>query len=90
VLSLREDAISEGYLEMVNRLLRIALGGIYIAKNTVTFAEPKLFAFLREKIDCAGCGFFCGVELFVIKQHVSEADQTLCLIRRITKPFKDF
>jgi len=30
---------SEGYLEMVNGLLRIAFGFIYFAKNTVTIAD---------------------------------------------------
>ena len=79
---------SKGYFEMVNSLLCLALGGTYLAKDIVTAADQKLFASLREEIDRAGCGFFCGVELSVIAQHVSEVDQTLCLSRRITKPFE--
>jgi hypothetical protein len=60
---------SEGYLEMVDSLLRLALGAIYIAKNTVTLADLKLFAFLRKEINRAGCGLFCGVELIVRTQR---------------------
>ena len=36
---------SEGRLEMVNGLLPLALGTIYLAKNTMRFADQKLFAF---------------------------------------------
>ena len=78
-----------GYLVMVNRFLGIALGFIYRAENTVEFADLRLFAFLRKEIDRAGCGLFCSVKLFVRKQEPSEADQTLCLARRVTEPSED-
>ena len=37
---------SDGYLEMVNGLLYIALGVVYPAKNMITMADMELFAFL--------------------------------------------
>ena len=36
----------EGHLEVVNGLLCIVLGLIYLAKNLATYADPKLFAFV--------------------------------------------
>jgi len=36
----------EGYFEMVNGLLRVALSVIYFAKSTVTCADPKSITFL--------------------------------------------
>ena len=50
----------KGHLEMVNRLLRIA-----VAESAVRFGDLVLFAFLWEEVDCAECRFFCGVELIV-------------------------
>ena len=61
LVSIERGCNSEGYLEMVNRLLRIALGVIYLAESAVRFADPKLFAFLREKINRAECGLFFDV-----------------------------
>jgi len=52
--------------------------------------RPDIVRLSREEINCAGCGFFCGIELFVVMQHGSKVNQTLCLFRRVTKPFKDF
>jgi len=43
----------------------IPLGSIYITESTMRSADPTLLAFLWEEINYAGCGFFCGVELFV-------------------------
>jgi hypothetical protein len=43
----------EGHLEMVDRFLWFALVTIYVAENTVSYADQKLLAFLREEIDCA-------------------------------------
>ena len=97
---------------MANGLVRIALGVIYLADNTVTFADQNLF------VDRAGYGFFrggsacrntqfrgmyppsstCALPASELEagfqptatRTTSEIDQTLCLPRRITKPFKDF
>ena len=62
---------SENDLEMVNRLLRLALGSIYHAKNTMRFVDQNLFAFWEET-DRAGCSFFCGIKLIVLVQRQSE------------------
>ena len=58
---------------MVNEPLYIALGATYIAENTGTMGDPKLFAFLRQENDPTGC----GVELFVIRQRRSEEDYSM-------------
>jgi len=81
---------SEGCIKMVNGLLRPTLGTIYLAEDVMTIVDLKLFAFLREEIDRTGCGFLCGVELFVIIQQPSEASQTPCLFRCVTEPFRNF
>lgn len=65
IVPVERGCISEGYFEMVNGLLRLPLGAIYIAKNTVTLADLKLFAFLWDETNRTGCGLFCGVELSV-------------------------
>jgi len=46
----------KGYLVVVNGPLSLALGVIDMSKNTMTMADPELFAFLREEFDRAGCG----------------------------------
>ena len=81
---------SEGYLEMVNGLLILALGVVYISKNTVNETDPKLIVFLREETDRTGCGFLYDIELFVIVKQLSEVNQTRCLFPRITKSFENF
>ena len=65
ILPAERGCDSEGYLVMVNGLPRLALGLIYIAKRVMRLAEQKLMICLREEINCAGCGFFGGVELLV-------------------------
>jgi hypothetical protein len=65
IVPIERGCDSEGYLEMVNRLLGIALGSIYVAEKTMRFADPMFFALLWEEIERAECGFFCGIELFV-------------------------
>ena len=47
---------------MVDRLLDLALGVIYSAKETVTSADHKLIAPIRKEIDRSGCGCFCSVK----------------------------
>ena len=79
----------EGYLEIVNGLLHVALGSIYVAKNMVTLADVEFLAFLREEIKCTGCGFFCGLELSISMERRTEVDQIRCLIRRLTKSFEN-
>ena len=56
----------ESYLEMVNGSLSLALGLVYLAKNTMGFADWICVAFLWDEIDDAGGSLFCGVELFVV------------------------
>ena len=77
IVPVKGGCSSEGYLEMVNSLLRLALGAIYTAKDVVTSGDLKLLAFLREETDRAEYDFSCGVELSVIAQRPSEVDQTL-------------
>jgi hypothetical protein len=38
---------------MMNCILDLALGSIYVAESTMRFADQRLFAFLWEKIDCS-------------------------------------
>ena len=51
---------------------------IYIAENSMAFADQRLLTCLREEIDRVGCGL-CSVELFVAPQRPSDDNQTLCL-----------
>jgi len=44
---------SNGFLEMVNCLVSIALGSMYPAENMVRLAGLILIAFLRDETDCA-------------------------------------
>ena len=52
--------------------------------------DKKSIFFLRDEIDCAGCGVLGGVELFAIKEQPSKGIQTLCLIGCVTEPFVNF
>jgi hypothetical protein len=61
----------EGYLEMVNSLLGLALRPTYLAEKAMRFADKKLLTFLWKEIDCAESSFFCGI--FVTRQP-SECD----------------
>jgi len=81
---------SEGYFVMVSGLLCSAPGRIYIAQTTVTSADQKLIAFLGEKINCAGRGFRCGIELVVPMQQPSKGVQTLRLSHCVVEPFVYF
>jgi Fe-S oxidoreductase len=65
IMPIERGCNSEGYLEMVNRLLDIPLGSIYISEKAMAFADPELLAFPREKIDRTGCDFLRGVELII-------------------------
>jgi len=81
----------EGSLVMVNSILRLTIGSIYIAKDAVAIVlEQRFFAFLREEIDSAERGFFCSVELFVALEHPSKLARTLCLFYRVTESFVRF
>ena len=59
---------AESYLVMMNSLLDLTLGSIYLAESAMRPADPMLFTFIWEETDRAECGFFCGVELFVLIQ----------------------
>ena len=43
----------EGCLVVVDGLIYLALGAIYITEEAITTANRKLFVFLREEIDGA-------------------------------------
>ena len=55
-------------LEMVNGLLSFTLVTTYIAKSEMRFTDQIFFAFLWEKLKCAGHDLFCGIKLIVVKQ----------------------
>ena len=50
IVSVEKGCESEGYLQMMNRLLLLVLGLIYLAEKSMRFADRGLFAFLREEI----------------------------------------
>ena len=79
----------EGYLVIVNGLIRVAPFVIYIAKSTMTYTDPKFLVFLWEDIDPAGCSFLCGVELSILTQQMGKVDQIPCLTYCTAKPFED-
>ena len=56
---------SQGYLEMVDSLLRFALRIVYLAEDAVSLTDIEMFAILGEEADRVGRSFFCGIELFV-------------------------
>ena len=66
-----------GCLEVVDGLLRLALGVVYLTKEPMKLADPELVAFIQEETENLGCGFFCGVELVVVVQQPSELFQRL-------------
>ena len=80
---------AESRLEVVNDLLCFALGGKYVAENTVALANLVFFAFVREELDRAETSFFCGVKLIVVAQQPSELDQAIRLRPWVIEPFID-
>jgi hypothetical protein len=59
---------------MVNGLLFISLGTLYMTEDAVGSTDEKFVAFLRDEIDRTGCGVLCGVELFVLQQQLSKVN----------------
>ena len=54
---------------MLNSLLYLTLGSIYVANNTMGSADDKLIAFFGDETDRVGYDFSCGVELLVVAQQ---------------------
>ena len=65
IVPIKRGRDSDGHLIMVNTLLYLALGSVNLAESTMRFADQVFSIFPCEEIDCAECGFFCSVELFV-------------------------
>jgi len=54
---------SKGHLEMVDGLLSLALGSVYISENTMRFVDAILLACLWEETDCTGYSLFCPIPI---------------------------
>jgi len=74
------DRNFDGYLEMMNSLLRLAIGLVYHAERKMGLAGVKFFTFLWEEIGNEGCDFFCDIKLFVLIQQPSEFGRIICLL----------
>src|SRR5882757_3095740 len=59
----------QGCLVMGNGLLPLAATPIYVAKETVTYADPIFFALVEDEIDRTGSRFFCGCGQTGLEQH---------------------
>src|ERR1700753_2787862 len=75
----------EGDLVMMDRLLPLALGIIYAAKNAMRNADPKFLALPQREVDRAICSFFRNDILPHFVQTQSKETQTSCLPLRVSK-----
>ena len=66
---------SKGHPAMVNRPPDPVLESTYSANNSSTNPDQRSPTFLREDIDRAGYGFFCGVKLVVAKERQRQRER---------------
>lgn len=80
----------EGFLVADYGLLYLALGRIYIAEETMTLTDSKLFTSVREEFDRVGYRFLRSLKPLVTVQRPGKNLQRVYLSRYVIEPFVNF
>ena len=85
IVPVKRGSNLESCLKVGNGLLCLTLRGMYVTKETMTFADLKLVTLVWKEANCFVCSFFCSIKLLVLIQQPSKLFPRVCLSQLITR-----